>query len=131
MLPLKNIVSGFGSSPIPTLILEPDEPFFFIVGFNEAFLKTSGRAPKQLAGKEIVKAFQDCFENVESKEKIKYSLEYVLFHRTWHKTFLLKCNSSIHERSGWHCESYPILKIDGSVQFIVQQLIEVKEKIRP
>jgi PAS domain S-box-containing protein len=123
MSALENIKLVFKSSPIPYLIIQPDSPRFTVAYANGAYLQATHHHLDDIIGKGISQGFAESpGEDANHKEQaIKNSLEQVLLFGKPQKLTLQKYGI----RESWSYETHPLFDEDGSIAFILCNLLEV------
>ncbi len=138
MLSLENIRSVFKSSPLASVIFYPDSPVFTIAEANEAFLLATKTSREDLIGKGLFEAFPDHPDDpgTNRQKKIRASIGQVILLKKAHQIPLQRYKmlnqvSREYEAKFWNLDTYPLLDDNEQVQFLVQSIVEITDKILP
>ncbi len=136
MVLLENLKTIFGQSPIACLILHPNAPTFTVAYANDALLKMTNVNYDDIVGKGIFGAFSENPDEVGSKRKkaVQDSLEKALAEKKPNKLSLQRYDMPLNapgnfELKFWNCDTYPLLDENGEVKFIVQNPVDITERV--
>lgn len=123
---MKNYKNIFKILPIPCLLLEPKDGYFFIKDANDSYFKVTEKTREELLGKIIPDVFPENPEQLGNNWKeIHDSLNNVLITGKPEKIdnlrydFLIPCLNEFEERY-WRVENIPIIdETSGFVKYIL------------
>lgn len=132
MMNTNSLVSIFKATPLPMVVLLPDDPHFTIVEVNTAFLNAAHITENEILGKSIFHIFR--LMKTEKNDADAYlleSLRKVIFDKKIHKTpaqkFVFELKDKT-EKCYFECENIPLLSSGNEIENIVFTAKDVTEK---
>ena len=134
MIALEQIDSFIKTSPIPTLIIQPEEETFSIAALNTAFLQFTETDHAQVIGKSIFNLFIADSEHRKLLQTVKDMMRHVLFSKaavklTFEPFDLIAISTIHHQLTHIHSDIYPILDENQEVKYIVQNFQAVHTSV--
>ena len=128
---MKNIKNIFKTLPIPCLLLEPKDGYFFIKDANELYFKITEKTKEELIGMIIPDIFPDNPEQLGSNwKKVHNSLNRVLISGKPERIDNLRYDLLIpglneFEERYWQLENIPVIdEITGIVNYIILSALD-------
>jgi len=129
-----SLVSIFKATPLPMLVLLPDDPLYTISEVNAAFLNAVNRKESDILGKSVFDIFpgNPDLKN-EEKDYLLQSFRKVIGEKKADKMAVQKCVLEIGESNNpetryFECENFPLLSDSGEIEHIVFSAKDVTEK---
>lgn len=128
-----SLVTIFKATPLPMLVLMPDNPQYTIIEVNAAFLKSVNQEESDILGK----SFFDIFSKIagvksEAMNYLLQSFDKVTAEKKADKIAVHKClinnGSDNPETRYFEYENFPLLSESGEIEHIVFSIIDVTEK---
>lgn len=134
--PVQYLQGYFEVSPVPTLLVLPDAPKFTILDANKAYLKATGAAIDDLAGKGIFEAFPDNpgNETANGVANLSASLQRVISTGKPHKMAPQRYDVPVRgtgafEERYYDPENIPIVDPGGCTLVIVHTVSDITERM--
>ncbi len=123
----------FRSSNLSCIVLLPDAPRFTIAEVTNAYLENTGM-PAEIIGKSVFEIFADDNNTDCINFLLKQSLNKVITTKTSHKINARKPAVNLNteekkEQKYWDIESAPVLTDQSEIQYIVQTITDITEKV--
>src|SRR6185437_75808 len=129
-----SLVSIFKATPLPMLVLLPDDPLYTISEVNAAFLNAVNRQESDILGKSVFDIFPGNPDpKNEEKDYLLQSFRKVIAEKKADKMAVQKCvlemgGSNNLETRYFECENFPLLSDSGEIEHIVFSAKDVTEK---
>ena len=104
----------FKTSPVPTVILLPDEPEFTVVEVNDYFLKETKKTADEIVGHGIFKCFPNLQTTPGHDSDLRTSLKKVMKTSLPHKAFVDNVEVT---------QTIPILSDSGEIEYLVHSYL--------
>lgn len=132
MIDNKYLIEIFNASPIPTLLIEPNRPFFTIKSVNNLYLNATNKTENELIGQNIFDVFplhSNKTDNLYS-DILSHSLNNVIDSKLPNNLVnnrydLLKKNSNEIVIKYWDINNTPIFDDNGNIRYIIHNVIDV------
>jgi PAS domain S-box-containing protein len=134
MLNTNSLLSLFNATPLPMLVLLPNDPVYTITRANFAFLNAANCKENDILGKSIFHVFQNHpEENNDAINNILPSFRKVIAEKKADKMAVLKFKIQVNENNKtetkyFECENFPLLSESAVVEHIVFAAKDVTEK---
>ena len=134
MVNTNSLISIFKATPLPMLVLLPDDPFFTIVEVNDAFLNAAHVRETAVLGKSIFDIFgQMKAEKNDAEAFLLQSLQKVIADKKPDKMspqkFVFQRNENNKtEKCYFECENIPLLSASNEIEHIVFTARNVTER---
>jgi|GEM_PF-1565741 len=131
-----SLVSIFKATPLPMLVLLPDDPLYTISEVNAAFLNAVNRQESDILGKSVFDIFPGNPDpKNEEKDYLLQSFRKVIAEKKADKMAVQKCvlemgGSNNPETRYFECENFPLLSDSREIEHIVFSAKDVTEKER-
>jgi len=133
---MKNYQNIFKVLPLPCLLLEPKDGYFFIMDANESYFKVTDKIREELIGMIIPDVFPENPEQLGSNWKeIHNSLNKVLISGKPDRIDNLRYDLLIpglneFEERYWHMENIPVMdEITGIVNYIIFIALDITSEV--